>query len=95
MIIVRMGLGITIQQMSGHSLSTIGSSITKPIAVKMSHFRTARDDLDQVVDIQSRPSMSDSENQKNVGPAMADPEEARLAKLAEAERSASNGTLAI
>ena len=95
MIIVRMGLGITIQQMSGHSLSTIGSNMTKPIAVKMSHFRTARDDLDQVVDVQSRPSISDSENQKNAGPAMADPEEAHFAKLAEAARSASNGTLTV
>ena len=89
MIIVRIGLGIAIQDMSAQTLSTINASPVRPIAVRMTRFQTATDDLDQAVDVHEFEPMSGTDVQKNIDPSK-DDIDGDYAKVAE-----SNGALAV
>lgn len=64
MIIVRIGLGIAIKEISGQSLSTINTNAVHPISIHMSRFRHARDDRDDTIDLTSQGSIADSRSQK-------------------------------
>lgn len=89
MIIVRIGLGIAIQDMSAQTLSTINASPVRPIAVRMTRFQTATDDLDQAVDVHGLEPMSGIDVQKSNDPSKDDIDD-DYAKVTE-----SNGVLTV